>query len=345
MTQILIGGDTCNARQLGRWLETWGLNGQPLDPAQHPAEVPTSRAAAVLYACGPEAPNLPQIDASSSPSAPLLLVGATTDSHLAAMALMRVADPGPGGEALATALRTCLDSGECHAGSDTAFRDFLNHELRTPLTAAGTALQTLAMQMQRAGGQQSRELLDIALRNIRRLEQTVDWACDFVADDVTLACTEEEITTPLTALLEDLDSMPTEAPMMWSTGPGEWDAPVLLDRKHWRRLLKQVLRAVGCQGADSPFELELNIVSQPGEELPSGLLLTFTLAPCTGAGPVQRTGSTDEAEHLRRLLEFTVSPDLSRRLDLRFDVARLSGRLRLRLMMPLQCPAETMIPA
>ncbi len=130
-----------------------------------------------------------------------------------------------------------------------AFRDFLNHELRTPLTAAGTALQTLALQLERAGGP-SLDLVDIALRNVRRLEQTVEWACDYVlVDSSAVGCDSRG--QPLTDLLEDIDDLEPQVELTWSTGMGDWQTRVDRCRAtRWRRLLRQMLRAVGYRQAD-----------------------------------------------------------------------------------------------
>jgi hypothetical protein len=342
MTQILIGGDQNQGRQLHRWLQAWGLRAAALEPQQHPAGVPCERARAVLYACGPDAPPLPDSPATAVMAAPLLLIGFAADQQLVEAAWSRIADPGPGGEILASALRPCLEA--CHGRELTkaGFRDFLNHELRTPLTAAGTALQTLALQVERAGGQ-SLDLIDIALRNIRRLERTVDWACDYVAEDTQYdeALAAEEVL--LTDLLQDLDDLDTSLPLDWSTGSGRWEAPVVLDRSRWRRLLRQILQALAYHTGSTPARLELQAVSHDDTEVPSGLLLNFTLAAGTPDSRVRRTGGDDEVDQLRRLLAFTVSPELARRLDLRFDVARLGNRLRLRIMVPLPRPSEALL--
>ncbi|HOX25808.1 MAG TPA: hypothetical protein PLL30_10435 [Candidatus Krumholzibacteria bacterium] len=336
MVQFLIGGDERQGARLAGWLDLWGFQTARLDPCDHPACVPADRARAVLYACGPDAPPLPQAPRASVAVAPLVVVGTSPADDLGPSPWLRLPDPGPEGAALAAALRPCLDAATAAGNGTVGFRDFLNHELRTPLTAAGTALQTLALQMERAGGQ-SLELVDIALRNLRRLEQAVDWACDYVSEypNQTTASSTEGVT--LTDLLEDLDDLDSPQPLTWATGAGDWQAPANLDRSSWRQLLRQVLRAVAYLAPGRPLHLDLNLVSPIAGGPAQGLLIAVDVT-CDGETErVQRTGVGDEAEQLRRLLAFTVSPELARRIELRYDVVRLSDHLRLRLMMPLAC--------
>ena len=333
MTLILIGGDHNHGRQLAQWLEAWGLRSAPLDPRDHPAAVPTAQACAVIYAYGPDEPSLPHASDPGAAMAPLVLVGEVHGSSLDEQAWTLVADPGPGGATLAAALRPCLEAAAGPSADGAGFRDFLNHELRTPLTAAGTALQTLALQLERAGGQ-SLELVDIALRNIRRLEQTADWACDYLAVEPGSETSTDADMTHLTDLLEDLDELDVSTLLTWATGAGDWDRSVAVSRENWRRMLRQVVRALGYQAPGQSIHLELSTLEDV--ERDTGLLMVFHLPRLDRHEQVQRTGAEDEAEQLRRLLAFTVHPGLAQRLQLRFDVVSLSGHLRLRLMLPLE---------
>jgi len=332
MAPILIGGDLDSGQQFAGWLRGWGLNSSRLAPETHPAAVPADQASAVIYACGPAAPPLPNDPGPTVGAAPLVLVGPAGAPALASRAWTSLSDPGPGGRRLAAALRPCLDADAVAATAPPGFRDFLNHELRTPLTAAGTALQTLALQLERSGGP-SLALVDLALRNLRRLEETVDWTCDYVADTAPAEPGGDEEAPRLTELLQDLDELEAPLPLSWATGPGAWDLPVRIDRARWRRLLRQLLRAVAYQTPGQAVRLELSTL----DEEPEGpaLLLVFQLASGEQDVPVQRTGAQNEAEQLRRLLAFTVNPDLSRRLGLRCDVVRLPEQLRLRVLLPL----------
>ena len=173
MPQVLIGGDARGAERIQRWLGAWGLKAERLGPGEHPAAVSRSRARAVLFACGAPT-DLAELSHRPTATAPLILVGAQPAGSLDSLAWERVVEPGHSGEVLASVLRPCLDDATGVSCGAPGFRDFLNHEMRTPLTAAGMALQTLALHLESAGGP-SLDLLDTALRNIRRLEQTVEW--------------------------------------------------------------------------------------------------------------------------------------------------------------------------
>jgi len=326
MPQVLIGGDARGADRIQRWLAAWGLQAEQLACDEHPASVPRDRARAVLFACG-SVIDLAEPDAVHGVTAPLILVGRQPAGALDTLAWDRVTDPGPGGECLAEALRPCLDSTPAAGCGNPGFRDFLNHELRTPLTAAGMALQTLALHLESAGGP-SLDLVDTALRNIRRLEQTVEWATDYVVEDQDTAL---EMVEPacLTDLLEDLDDLDPGLNLTWATGVGDWQSPVSVTRDSWRRLLRQVLRALAYHQASRSVHLDLSMVGDG-----SGLLLVFQLPFGAERGDLAR----DEEEQLRRLLGFTIHPELNRRLQLRFDVVRTAENLRLRLLLPLEQP-------
>lgn len=350
MQEILIGGDRALEARLLSWMAAWGLAAGRLPDGMHPARVPADRASAVVYACDSRAAALTPEAALAGPmaqaTAPLLLLGGNAPPDLLACAWLRVADPGPQGATLAAALKPCLEAvaGSC---AGTGFQDLVNHEMRTPLTAAGTALQTLAMQMVRVGGP-ALDLVDVALRNIRRLERTVDWACDFMvegAGEAPIAPQTSDIA--LVDLLEDLDDLARVEPLTWSTEAGDWHGAASVDRESWRRLLRQMLRAIRFLPARQPVHCELSLLPSGSESdpSPSGLLVVINL-PYQEAFEQEGAVSCDpdaQAEQLRRLLAFTVNPALARRLDLRFDVMRLAERLRLRLMLPLAGARECLL--
>ncbi len=323
MPRILIGGDAQGAARIQQWLDAWGLHAEPLGPDEHPAGVGRERARAVLYACGLAAPVAARIMAPRQ-AAPLILVGDQPAGHLDNLAWDRVSEPGPGGDNLALVLRPCLDAAATLGCDGAGFRDFLNHEMRTPLTAAGMALQTLALQLEQAGGP-SLDLVDTALRNIKRLEQTVEWATDYVADEPD-ADLDFALPAQLTDLLEDLDDVEPGLDFSWSTGVGDWQARAGIGRQRWRRFLRQIMRAVAYRQVDAPVHLDLSVVGDT-----TGLLLVFQLPVGTFRGDL----AEGEEEQLRRLLGFTVHPDLARRLQLRYDVVRTTEHLRLRILLPL----------
>ncbi|MEZ4387348.1 MAG: hypothetical protein R3D98_07160 [Candidatus Krumholzibacteriia bacterium] len=321
MPRILIGGDASGVERIQQWLDGWGLRAEPLGREEHPAAVARERARAVLFACGTSATS-GTLRTVSAQAAPLILVGTAPAGHLDSLAWDRVADPGPQGENLALVLRPCLDATVTLGCDGPSFRDFLNHELRTPLTAAGMALQTLALHLEQAGGP-SLDLVDTALRNIRRLEQTVEWATDYVADEPDADAGDP---IRLTELLEDLDDLEPGLSLSWATGVGDWQARATIGRHRWRRLLRQIMRAVAYRQVDAPVHLDVSVVGEA-----SGLLMVFQLPAGRSRGDL----AEGEEEQLRRLLGFTVHPDLARRLQLRYDVVRTTEFLRLRILLPL----------
>lgn len=333
MLDILIGGDPGLTARVGTWLESWGLRPAVLPRGTHPASVPAGRAAAVIYAAGEGFHGLPE-RRSGCAVVPLLLVGQAPGAELRDAAWLRVADPGPDGAALAAALRPLLESSLAGAGEANHFRDLVNHELRTPLTAAGTALQMLARQLERAGGP-SLDLVDLALRNLRRLERTLDWACDHLAAGICANGATAASPAPLTELLEDLDAIDAPLPVTWSSGPGDWEHETWIDRDAWRRLLRELLRAVALLVPDQPVHLDVAQLANAEQTSPSALLLVMHLPQASPAPLPEHAAAEDIADHLRRLLSFTVSPGLVRSMDLRLDVMRLSDHVRLRVMLPL----------
>jgi hypothetical protein len=223
-------------------------------------------------------------------------------------------------------------------------RDFVNHELRTPLTAAGTALQTLALQLADSGGRPL-ELVDLALRNLRRLERTVDWAADYLGAAGGADRPASASVVPLTDLLADLDDLAGEGEISWATDAGDWSQCVAVDRAAWRRLLRQVARALVGFVPRAPVHLGLSLLAPSAGEESCGLLLVGNL-PLGDEDPDQAEAHAgDPAGDLQRMLGLTVHPDLAERLDLRADVVRLTGRLRLRLLLCLPCAAADALPA
>lgn len=334
MTRILIGGDERGVVRIRQWLDAWGLEGALLDADDHPATISRERARAILFACGDRTGTAPAPAAVVAQAAPLILVGTQSAGALEVLAWDRVSDPGPAGDRLAEVLRPCLDTSLTLGCDGADFRDFLNHELRTPLTVAGMALQTLALHLEPAGGP-SLDLLDTALRNIRRLEQAVEWATDYVVD-APVCGVEPGDPAALTELLEDLDDLDTAISLSWSTGVGDWQARAVIDRQRWRRLLRQIMRAVAYRQVTDPVHLDVSIV---GEN--SGLLLVFQLP----VGNSRGDRPEGEEEQLRRLLGFTVHPELARRLQLRYDVVRTTDNLRLRILLPLLGEAPSAAPS
>ncbi len=342
MIRILIDGDPPQIRQLEDWLSEWGMLALPLPRgAGHPAAQPRTVTDAVVVFWGQSLLD-PGVDATAfaEESAPLVLVGADrAPAALRNSAAALVSGPGARGERLREALRYCLDREHPSLDAATppparagyqAYLQFFNHELRTPLTAAHMALEAASRSLEGCPHcAPSLELLDRALRNLQRLQRTVDWAGDFVQGAVT-----GPVADPLAMvadLLEDLDEIEAPFPLTWEANL-DWVRSAEVDRQEWRRVLRQIVQAVHYFRPDVAVHVVVGAATDPGQ-LTVRLCLVGDIAP----GRVNRTGLSDPvdaADELRRLLTFTISPGLlsSMRAQLRVETAT---PLQIHLALPL----------
>ena len=227
MIRILIDGDPPQIRQLEDWLAEWGMLALPLPRgAGHPAAQPRTVTDAVVVYWGQSLLD-PGVDpiAFAEESAPLVLVGGDrAPAALRNSAAALVSGPGGRGERLREALRYCLEREHPPLTATTplpparagyqAYLQFFNHELRTPLTAAHMALEAASRSLEAVPMRSpSLELIDRALRNLQRLQRTVDWAGDFVQGAVTGPATDP--ISVVADLLEDLDALETPFPLTW----------------------------------------------------------------------------------------------------------------------------------
>jgi signal transduction histidine kinase len=119
---------------------------------------------------------------AAAEAAPLLVIGA---GPVAAVPWITIPDPGPEGTRLKAALQSCQERtrmlrGDSHSRHDLdQFRNFLGHELRSPLTAIKTALTVLETEGSDEPG--SARMLRIALRNLIRLTETVEWSQELMS--------------------------------------------------------------------------------------------------------------------------------------------------------------------
>ncbi len=223
-------------------------------------------------------------------------------------------------------------------------RSFLPSLRRTPLTAAGTALQILSDHLDLEEKESRRELTAIALRNLKRLEQAATWCEDFLAsrtlqDPVrwlehnvhNLVTRAADVDCPSNVFLEFADAA---APRMMCG-----------DDELFRRLVRQVLRALHYQAPGVPVALRVE-VQVADQDTPSELHLLFAYCEADNSpsriGNVARTRLTNAdnsaVSELPRLLDFSVSPQLIALFKARFDV--LQNQLRhdavLKLALPVQ---------
>ncbi len=329
MIRILVDGDPPQIRQLEDWLGEWGMLALPLPRgAGHPAAQPRTVTDAVVVFWGQSLLD-PGIDpiAFAEESAPLVLVGGDrAPAALRNSAAALVSGPGARGERLREALRYCLERDHPPLASTPlpparagyqAYLQFFNHELRTPLTAAHMALEAASRSLESCPHcSPSLELLDRALRNLQRLQRTVDWAGDFVQGAVITPAADP--ISMVVDLLEDLDELEAPFPLTWEADL-DWAGGAEVGRAEWRRVLRQIVQAVHYF---RPAVAAHAVVGASAET--AQLTVQMRLAGDLTPGRVNRTGLSDPidaADELRRLLTFTISPGLlsSMRASLRVE--------------------------
>ena len=208
VAHILIGGDLRAGSAIRSLLQQWGMTCGSWSCGEAGWSYPTiNECDAVVLVQGWSGDSTPDPGGSSeAPLAPLLLLGSNPGRLLLARDAWRVVgEPGPEGVDLKFALQSCLEqTGQLrgqqlqhHQGDQEGYLQFLGHELRSPLTAAKTALEVLqgalgGLLAEGAGsggvadqeGLKTRDsrlkMLDIALRNIKRLHRTVEWSQDLL---------------------------------------------------------------------------------------------------------------------------------------------------------------------
>jgi len=206
---ILIMGPGLPPDDLRRRLAGWGLTSAQGAEAAHGRLPTVADCDAVLWFGAPPAPPAP---AGAEVPAPVLLVG-EDDPHGAAW--QTIPPRKAGGDCLRRALEGCFAQARRlrERGVDdplrTSYRDFLGHELRSPLTAIRTALEEIAAVPGDPG-----PLPDIALRNVARLHQVLEWSQDLLA----LAEAPRDVIDAM------LDGLVTAAPWAASPDAGDPDA-------------------------------------------------------------------------------------------------------------------------
>ncbi len=347
MNRVLIVADPTQMRRLSSWLSGWGLVAAPLTAAGgHPAAQTRERAAAVIVAWSEETSwiNGAAVTLPEHALVPLVLI----DAPGAPVALRRVAAAvladGEDMEArLREALAYCVDVEASPASALPMSGDlrqhlhFFNHELRTPLAAASAALQTLARRCELAPVNGELDLLDIALRNLKRLEHTVEWAGDFI--DATMVDNDAAPAIATTGeLVQDIDELVSAVVVEWSAEMGDWGKNVAIAREQWRRLLRQTLHAIHYFQSDLTVAVAASEIAAADSEL-TRLALDLRLeGVAESSHRVNRTGLSDpvdDADELQRLIGFMVAPGLLDVLGGRIDVEAGSPWPVVRLTVPL----------
>lgn len=233
MAHILIGGDLSGGPDVRSLLRQWGMTFGKWSAENSGSSYPTTDECDALIIVLPwiEIPALDLGGATDAPLAPLLLLGNNPGRVLLARDAQRVLpDPGPDGVDLKFALGSCMEQANLDRGLEEekpqsedqeGYLHFLGHELRSPLTAAKTALEVLQGEL---GGMLSVDscnesasvkssakdarlmMLDIALRNIKRLHRTVDWSQDLLKLEAS-STVGKWIEVPVENLVEEADQL------------------------------------------------------------------------------------------------------------------------------------------
>lgn len=210
MTHVLLGGERKAIEMIRAFLAEWGVTCGLLGQDRDPAQVPLLECDVVILGCGPTvagesgdaigAWEMNPESCGSAPEsisevAPVLVVGNPSGrQHGPAKVWSVVSELGPQGKDLRLALEACcVQAGELrsrlhdmHLFNDYA--QFLGHELRSPLTAVKTALEVLEGDLggmvggdpEAASADMRLKMVEIALRNVRRLHRTVEWSQDLL---------------------------------------------------------------------------------------------------------------------------------------------------------------------
>ncbi len=253
---------------------------------------------------------------------------------------------------LAAALESCcrLSAYLQHEAVDLAdlndYLQFLNHELRTPLTAAETALRSLSSPTAPPDDAAQRELIDIAMRNLRRLNRTAAWCEDYLAGRTPA----DPVRSPENRVHTLVAGAAGDFPDVITLEFGDAAAPRMMcgDGALFCRLLRQVLRALHYLAPGVPLALRVE-VRNGHDDLDAELQLTFTFHTSTATearvGNVARTQlvSPDRPadDELPRLLQFTVSPGLQDVFGARLEpvVERRHNGPVLAMSVPITGPA------
>lgn len=250
MPHALVTGDRQSCEQVRLRLEMLGLTAAVADPA---TEVPASVGDCdlLVHAATARHAVVPRRAAGELPDAPVVLLG----------------DPRPGpwtcvapedldGPFFAAAVQACvqraweLRGAPVPATPSVRYREFLAHELRSPLAVVTAALEALADSSAPEAGE-TRTLVDRALRNVRRLERTVEWSqSGLVLSEVPPVVPRRLLERDeLVRLLEELDC--GAVAVAGSDLPAETDPDLLVD------VVQQMVRACHCLDPDLRPRLQL----------------------------------------------------------------------------------------
>jgi hypothetical protein len=341
MAHILIGGDSSAGSAVSSLLQQWGMTSGRIPVGIEGAQRPTINECDAVILVHPFAGSFtPEPGGPDSiPPAPLLLLGVHPGRVLLARDAQQVVlDPGPAGAQLKSALQACLDrtthlrgrlNQAGRQGDQDGYLHFLGHELRSPLTAAKTALEVLQGEL---GGMEEDQtgppgesvadrkarlkMLDIALRNIKRLHRTVDWSQDLL---------EYESSSPASQLLrlsgESLAEIMGQA-VNFNIQEAVRGRYLESDPKLLRILAGQLVRVLDIALPECPLAGELGLAGE-GDGCLEMVLRPLKAQGCLDGPRITRTHLTPASgscectpcQELERLAGYVVSTTLLEQLQ------------------------------
>jgi signal transduction histidine kinase len=360
LARIFLMGDSELAGQAQTWFLRWGHS---VTHAASEAELQSGgslrRSDAIVVVCDGHgvAGLCPAALATREGTAPVILVGRVGRACLRAdSSLEHVPDPGRGGRRLRRALGYCLQRTEMtrrHLAELTGHHEyvqFLGHELRTPITSALAALEILAGEGTvgpESGGRET-DFVRIALRNLKRLRETLEWTEDYL-DARTSALAPRWRDGRLGEMVTQAVGLETPRPdLSLVFEAGAESLPVVSDAHLLRGLLQQVCRTLRYYAPGAHVTLRISARVGIDEAAPwrGGTPAEFVVAlhvgcPPDGCGParVSRTSLVEPGEgpqqELNRLVRLTVSREILALFGARLTLPALEeGAPTLRIVLP-----------
>lgn len=339
MTHVLLEKNLDSGTDIRHWLGRWGMTMGEFDSCQPNVQWPTILQCdlVIMDAGGAEALSADKTLESDEPLAPVILLGVSGSLLLARDAWQALPQSHPDSNELRLAVQTCLEKvallrhGPASGQDREDFLSFLGHEMRSPLTATKTALEVLQGDLGGLGSQEKStnpqlKMLEIALRNVRRLHHTVEWSQELMASSPV----QQNI------LLRDFQGSELKE-VLGKINASEWEpgalqASVHTDADGLSMVMDQVVRALHyalpqCQPLWS---------AQCSAEDEGALNLTLSPACGSvqdGAPRISRLGLASSAfqgdsatGELERLVRFVVSGVLVSCLGVDVDVVQCAGQ-------------------
>jgi len=335
-------------------LGQWGMTVGEFDPLQPNFQWPTILECdlVMMDSATVKSINLEQSAADGESFAPLILLGVSGSLLLARDAWQVLPHPNPDSKSLRLAVQTCLEQGALMrhgpaAGQDREdFLTFLGHEMRSPLTAAKTALEVLQGDLGGIGSSYNSadpnlKMLEIALRNVRRLHHTVEWSQELLASSPL----DKNILLQDVSVLELQEVLGKFSLANWQPVPKK--LCVHTHCESLSMLVDQVVRALQYAVPHCQPELDIGLSQKtPGA-------LSLTLSPARGgvqdgAPSISRLGLASSAAQgispmsdLEQLVRFVVSPVLVSRLGIVLEVVSTEGEEpAIRILVPAAIPSS-----